>query len=71
MTDAPEDDGDDAAEWVDITTLASSHDTQLNTATGGIRHRRQRPQIDYSGYPPEVVAAMAVEDAWMPGHPPD
>lgn len=71
MIDMPGEDGDDAAEWVDITTLASSHQTQLNTATGEIRHRRQRAHIDYSGYPPEVIAAMAVEDAWVPGHPPD
>ena len=61
-------DGSEPAEWVDITTLASSHHTQLNTATGEIRHRRPGARYELVGSPPQMTA---VDDDWMPGHPPD
>lgn len=62
------DDGYDIHEWVDITTLASTHMTQLNVCTGEIRHRRPGARYELVGSPPQMTA---VNDDWMPGHPPD
>ena len=61
---------EDIHEWVDITCLSSTHETQLNVFTGETRHRRQAVQPDYSRYPQEVADAIAVERPWTPGHPP-
>ena len=64
------DDGAEVEEWVDITTIASKHEIQLNVITGGYRHRRRAIQPDYSRFPQEIIDAMAVERPWTLGRPP-
>lgn len=62
------DDGAEFNEWVAITTLDAKHETQLNVCTGEIRHRRPGARYELVGSPPQMTA---VEDDWVPGHPPD
>lgn len=63
-------DGAEFNDWVAITTLVSTHETQLNVVTGETRHRRQHLRHDYSRYPQEIIDAITVELPWAPGHPP-